>query len=426
MPAPLRSLRLGLASLAGAFPAARAQDAPRPAVEVQAGAGGFALRSADGRWRLRVGGYFQADQRWYFRDAAQAGVDGFLIRRARPIVEGTVSQYFDFRIMPDFGTGQPTIYEAYVEARLAPAFALRAGKYKPPVGLERLQSATDLRFIERGFPTNIAPNRDVGWQISGEVAGGRITYAGGVFNGVVDLGFGDVDASDAKELAGRLFVLPLAQGRNGNGNGRPELGFGVSGTIGNERGTLATPGTSSLRTPGQLTAFRYRANGNAAGTVVVDGRRTRISPQGYLFHGPVGLLAEYIRSSHALRRDTVTADLSHDAWQVAVSVFLTGERASYRSVSPRRPFAPGTGGFGAIELAVRVQGTGVDSEAFPLFADPAASARRIRAWGAGVNWHFARNVKLLADYERAVFRGGAATGDRAPEHFFATRFQTAF
>jgi len=400
---------------------AQVDSAPRPTVG--AGGDGFTLRSADGRWRLRVGGYFQADGRYYLADAQGAGTNSLIIRRARPIVEGTVSQYFDFRIMPDFGTGQPTLYEAYFEARLAAALALRAGKFKPPVGLERLQSATDLRFVERGFPTNLVPNRDVGFQASGELTGGVFTYAAGVFNGVVDLGFGDVDASDAKEVAARVFTVPFA----GRGKRAPvDLGVGLSGSIGNERGTLAAPATSALRTPGQLTAFRYRSNGAGPETVLADGMRFRLEPQAYLYAGPLGVLTQYTVSRHTVRRDSRLAKIRHYGWQVAASFFLTGERPSFRGVTPKRPFDPSTGGWGALELAARIQATGVADSAFPFFADPAVSVRRIRAWAIGLNWHFARGVKLMVDYERASFAGGASVGDRAPENFLATRLQTAF
>ena len=43
-----------------------------------------------------------------------------------------------------------------------PWFAVTAGKFKVPVGLERLQSANDIRFVERAFPTSLLPNRDLG------------------------------------------------------------------------------------------------------------------------------------------------------------------------------------------------------------------------------------------------------------------------
>ncbi len=401
-----------------------AREAARTRTLVTVGSDGFTLRSADGNWRLRVGGYFQADGRYYLKDREALGTSSLIIRRARPIVEGTVFHYFDFRILPDFGTGQPTIYEAYLEARLDPALAIRAGKFKPPVGLERLQSATDLRFVERGFPTNLVPNRDVGFMTSGDLSGGLLSYAVGLFNGVADLGFGDVDGSDAKEVAARLFTQPfILQGRRAPA----DLGFGISGSLGKERGNLTVPATSMLRTPGQVTAFRYRSNGTAAGTTLEDGTRARLEPQAYLYRGSFGFLAQYTISRHTVRRDTSAAvRIRHQAWQIAASFFLTGERASFRSLTPKRVFDPRAGTWGALELAARIQETSVAEAAFPYFADPAVSSQRIRAWTVGLNWHLARNVKLMIDYERATFLGGAATGDRPPENFLATRLQTAF
>ena len=44
----------------------------------------------------------------------------------------------------------------------------RFGKFKPPVGLERLVSDSDMLFVERALPTDLVPNRDVGVQVYGE------------------------------------------------------------------------------------------------------------------------------------------------------------------------------------------------------------------------------------------------------------------
>jgi hypothetical protein len=81
-----------------------------------------------------------------------------VIRRARPIFEGTLWRIFDFRIMPDFGGGTSALFDGYVECRFSKALRVRAGKFKPPLGLERLRSATDLDFVERGAPTSLAPS----------------------------------------------------------------------------------------------------------------------------------------------------------------------------------------------------------------------------------------------------------------------------
>lgn len=392
---------------------ALARSAPR----LTAGAEGFSLRSADGRFQFRARGYFQADGRVFPNDVPGAATNSLFLRRARPILEATIHHRFDLRLMPDFGEGRATIYEAYFDLRLGPEVAVRAGKFKPPVGLERLQSATDLRFAERGLPNNLVPNRDIGLQVSGDLAGGVAAYALGMFNGVPDYGFGDGDAGDDKDVAARVFFQPFVRAA-GPLQG---LGVGAAASTGIERGTAAAPGLPAYRTPGQQVFFRYRADGTAPNTTVADGARRRIAPQGYFHTGPLGLLAEYTFSSQEVRRDTAAlARLTHRAWQVAASWFLTGERASYRAVAPRRPFDPATGGWGAVEIAARHSVLAIDPNAFPAFANPDAAARSARAWALGVNWHLARSVKLMVDYERTSFAGGAA------EHFFVTRLQTAF
>jgi phosphate-selective porin OprO/OprP len=388
------------------------------------GSDGFVFRSADGAFRLRLSGYVQADGRFFLDDAAGAFTNTLFIRRARPVVEATVFKYFDFRLVPDFGQGAATLYDAYFEARLRPALAIRAGKFKPPIGLERLESATDIRFVERGFPTNLVPNRDVGFQVGGELAKGVVSYAVGVFNGVADLGNGDGDSNDAKDVAARLFIVPFAS----RGKNAPvDLGFGVGSSVGNEHGTITAPNTSGLRTPGQATFFKYRTGTTAAAAVIEDGRRTRLAPQAYLYRGGFGLLAEYSESKHTVRRDDVVEKIPHSAWQVLGSFLLTGEKASFKSVAPKKPLDPSKGTWGALELVFRYQETKVDASAFPAFADPAASAERARAWGAGLNWYLAKGFKIVLDYDHTTFKGGAPDGgDRPTEKFLSTRFQTAF
>src|SRR5580704_8452078 len=51
---------------------------------------GFKAVSADSNFVLRVGGYAQADGRFYLHETANNGVDTFLMRRVRPILEGTL------------------------------------------------------------------------------------------------------------------------------------------------------------------------------------------------------------------------------------------------------------------------------------------------------------------------------------------------
>jgi phosphate-selective porin OprO/OprP len=383
---------------------------------------GFSLKSADGKYTLRFRGYIQSDGRFFPSGDAVPATDNLLIRRARPIVEATVGRYFEFRLMPDFGGTSPTIFDAYWDGKFVPEFTVRAGKFKPPVGLERLQSATDIVFAERGLPTNLVPSRDVGLQVGGDVSQGVFAYQIGVFNGVPDLANGGDDLSNAKDFAARVFAQPFKVGPLRG------LGLGVAGSTGFERGSPTATGLPSYRTPGQQTVFRYNSSTTTpANNVFANGKRTRLSPQGYYYTGPLGLLGEFVLSRNEVTgAGGVTAELEHTAWQAEGSFFLTGEKAGFRSPAPKKPFDLKEGGFGAIELVARYGELSLDDASFPVFANPASSARKAKAWGIGVNWHFTRAVKVAVNYERSTFEGGAATGDREPENALITRFQTSF
>jgi phosphate-selective porin OprO/OprP len=392
------------------------------APRVEAGTGGFRVGAPDDAFVIRFRGYVQEDGRFFGADAP-AGNGSFLLRRVRPILEGTVFRYYDFRVMTDFGEGKVSLQDAYADVRFVPWLRLRAGKFKPPVGLERLQSATSLAFIERGFVSSLAPNRDVGAQLWGELAGGAVSWAAGVFNGVPDGASADADSENGKDLAGRIFLEPF---RRSGVAGLKGLGAGIAATRGTQSASPGAPFLASYRTPAQLSLFGYRSDGTPGGTAIADGLRTRVVPQGWWYAGPVGVLGEYAVSSQRVALDEARATLRNRAWNLSAGVVLTGESASYAGVRPRRDLDPATGGWGALELVGRLQALELDDGAFPTFADPARSPLAAHARGAGVNWYLDRNLKLSADYERTSFHGGRSGGDRPAEGVLLTRLQLAF
>lgn len=402
---------------------------------VSAGANGFTIRSADTNFVLKLRGYVQADARFFPNDNASGSVnDAFLMRRVRPIIEGTVFENFDYRLMLDFGSGLTSsgsnvgfTQDACVTARLWPEFQIQAGKFKEPVGLERLQSGASILFVERGYPTQIAPNRDVGVQLQGEIGGGLFSYAAGIFNGVADGGSGDIETSDdEKDFAGRIFSHPF---KNSNDRALQGLGIGVSGTFGNQEGALR-----NYVTPGQQRFFSYRTGAGtnaAAANVVANGDHWRISPQAYYYLGPFGLLGEYIISEHTVGRTAggpaTVVSLRNTAWQIAASYILTGEDNSFKPLVPRNPFTIGNPGWGAWEAKARVGKLRIDDNTFPLYANPATSARSAFSWAVGLNWHLNKNIKLQLDYEQTEFDDGAlnpftANGEKA----VLTRAQFSF
>ena len=158
-----------------------AEAAKKSTAVVKASNAGFSLESADGQHVIKLRGLLQVDHRLYFEGAndvrnrtnQRAGdldangfhdaADSWLARRIRPTIEGTLFGKYDFRFTPEFAGGNASVVDAYIDARFDPAFKVRAGKFKSFVGLERLQSGADIKFLERSYVTNaIIPNRDFG------------------------------------------------------------------------------------------------------------------------------------------------------------------------------------------------------------------------------------------------------------------------
>lgn len=379
--------------------------------------------SADGRFRLRLRGYFQSDSRFFFDNDHTPATGTFLLRRVRPVWEATVGRIVDLRLMPDFGEGRVTIFDAHLDLRLSPYFNIRSGKFKPPLGLERLQSATDIIFIERSINTSFAPNRDVGVQMYGDVSGGVIQYQAGLFNGVPDLGFGDGDGDDQKDIAARLFFEPFARSSIG---ALKEFGFGIAGTRGGHHGSASAPGLQTYRTPAQQAAFIFRSDGRATGTTIADGLHTRVAPQGYWYVGPVGTLWEYTRIGQFVRLGTNARRLEHSAFNVTTSLTLTGEHPTYRGLAPNKPFDPQRHQWGAFELGFRYNRFNIDPDAFPIFADTASQPHRADSRGVAFNWYLNRGIRFMVDYSVTRFRGGAAGGNRDAERTLQTRIQHSF
>lgn len=474
---------------------------------VKASEKGFGLQSGDGQHEIRLRGLIQADYREFaegtnltqkaapgastagYLDNTEEANNATLLRRVRPTIEGTVFGKYDFRFTPEFGDGKSQVIDAYLDARLAPALKVRAGKFKPIVGLERLQSGSDIKFVERSYVSSILPNRDVGVSIYGDLLDSKLSYAVGVFNGVTD-GGDNTTASDVnkdKDFAARIFASPFKD----SDNALAGLSVGLAGTYGNVDGNIKdtvngsiTELTSGYKTEGQQTFFRYVDSSllrsgigeNLTGTggpgpswlAHADGRRYRFSPQATYYYGPFGLLTEYVRESQEVSvgaGNYKKTTLNHDAWQIAASWLLTGETASFKGVTPKRNFDLDKGGWGAWELVARYSELELDDDTFAfgnlagtgvntggtlltrnhyLYSDPKSSAKSAKTWTAGINWYLNPEVKFSVNYAQTSFDGGgndltsssantfadlvtqAAVRDRDDERALLARFQIAF
>lgn len=358
---------------------------------------GLWFSTEDGSTHLQVHGYVQADNRMFSANTKGEELDTFLFRRMRPLFEGTLFNNVDFRFMPDFGQNNPQVQEAYLELKTLPFAKLRVGKFKEPIGLEVLQSDRYLKFPERSMASDLAPLRYIGAQLSGGILKDSVTYEGGYFNGSSDGSNGVFTQwAHGNEGVGRVFLRPFAAT---GANALHQLGFGLAGSSGSQRGTIA-----GLKTVGQTTFFRYSS------TTVADGSHSRLSPQAYYYVGPFGLLGEYTVSSQDVLNKGVVGKITNQSWQAQGSVLLTGEKNSYGAIRPRNSFEPNRGfrHFGAVEVAARYAQLAIDGTAFAGFAKSTTAAQQAKEVGVGVNWHLNQYVKLVTDYEHTTFRMASA------------------
>ncbi len=389
------------------------------------GNAGTGYRWDKGRGEIRLAGFMQLDTRSYFDDPADWGTDNFLLRRIQPSLEIKFNKTYSFFIMPSFGT-TPGILDVYFEGQFAKPFNVRLGKFKSPFGLERLQSATALAFNERAFPTNLAPNREIGGQVFGTILRDTTEYQLGVFYGGVDNSSGlrgSVISSNSSgvDFVARIFSHPF---KHSSSNALQGLGIGAAYSYGTQQGS-AERGDAHLPTflsPGQQLIASYVQGAFA------DGSRERIGPQLYYHYGPLGVMSEYTVTQQNIKLGSISDKVTHDAFQVQVSWVLFNGDASFRRIRPDEPMTLNNlGSLGAVQVAGRYSELNLDNRAFDhgLF-NSNRSIRQAQEWGVGLNWYLNRNIKFQLDYSQTHFTQGDTGGNRPDEKVLFSRMQLAF
>jgi phosphate-selective porin OprO and OprP len=389
-----------------------AAEKPKPAPFITAGETGFSMKSANSNFILNLSGFAQVDGHYYASPVTTSVKDTMTIRRLRAIASGTVYHDFDYYMQVDFGAGNsvtPTndslLQDAYVNIHPWKALQLQVGKFKAPVSLEILPLDQYLWFLERGFPTELAINRDVGAELHGDLWNGALTYAAGAFDGIPDgngnSGSGDIAVSqNDPTAAGRLVTFPF---RNTQISALQNFGFGVGSSYGYQGGTT----TPTFTTVGRQTFFSY------SNTVNQGGQELRIDPQGYYWWGPFCSYWEYAIDTEKYTMPTKgrATYLQNSGWDIDASWYLTGESNIF-GVLPKvaSPFRFDGSGWGSFQLAARFGQLDLDPAAFPLYA-AAGSAQKATSWSVSLNWYLNHNVKAIFEYSQTAFSGGSRLPD---------------
>jgi phosphate-selective porin OprO/OprP len=364
------------------------------------------------------------------------------LRRVRLPITGTVGQIFEYNVTPEFATGTANttaagLWDAFATAAFHPSASLRVGKF-PTAAI--LEPGGNRHFVESPFANQLAPNRDLGFELYGTVPGVAkyLSYRLGVVTGQpnnnVNFGGGTPNLSDGDfTLAGRFTLTPFAAAE-GNVS---KLAFSVGFTAGNEVGTA---GTNLLNGLNNITSNAAQQIFNYGATLRLNGTHRRLSPAiEWYADSPFSFAAEYIAEQEdldvAVGGPTRTFD--NEAWRASAGYVLTGESAAKTGVTPRNPFKLGAEGWGAFEVVARVSGLKLDSDLFLPIASGGAGINRNNnveeafAYGLGLNWFLNRNVIFLFNIEQTEFEGGgtptAQVGARADhETAFLTRFHFQF
>ncbi|HEV3262452.1 MAG TPA: porin, partial [Gemmataceae bacterium] len=392
----------------------------------------FAIQSADKNFYLRFTGQVQADYRSFLEEGDRTDIDTFLIRRARFGLEATMAQYYEFRLLPDFGQGRAVVQDAYMNIHYWDAFQFEVGKFKQPVSYEQLIQDRFVPTAERSLIDQLVPARDEGAMIHGQnLFCGRLDWAFAVSNGEIN---GDTDTNEHKDVNGRVVVRPFY--RRDSASFLNWLGVGVSGGVGVEQ-ELVSPAT--LRTPLTVPWFQFNPG------VRADGVRWRLSPELSYFYRSFGLAAQYYAQEQKLRpsltgpASRLLIDVPAEGGYVMATYLLTGEeRTTYSApVKPLHPFDPCHPWAcpGAWELVGRVsrldESDVVFARGLARLADPTRFSDGATEMTLGFNWYLNAWVRMQMNWEHAWFDqavqlGSGASGLTRDSDALVVRFQIIF
>lgn len=363
----------------------------------------FKLESKDKKFELRLFGIVQADFRDYLRKSDRSDYDRFLVRRARPYIEGHVMGDFDYRLMMDLGQGEVDLLDAFIDAKLfGKALRFRAGKYKQPFSYEqfRMEDLT-LAVFERSALDTLAPARNVGAMIHGSFGDKNVDYAIGLSNGLRDSDF--EEKRNEKDVVGRVVARPF---RGWAGAALSRFQFGISAAYGEETDAFDPEAFAS---PMRVRYFQFAEGVNAAGP------RFRTSPEVAYFYGPWAFAAQYLTQRQRVESSKVPGSPSvmvpMDAFYVLTSFVLTGEhRTSYAEfIHPKNPVTLDGGwkGTGALELTLRTSGMKIGDVVFDdryKLAEAGQVSDRLNEISVGLNWYVSRWVWVMGNFEHCWFK----------------------
>lgn len=355
-------------------------------------------------------GRIQADSATFSQDRpnkAQLGdiPNGVDFRRVRMGIQGKGYEVWSYRLEVDFVQAdaqtkqRPRITDCYGELHELPWLGtLRLGQFREPFSIERVTSANDLTFIERGLPQAFNPARKLGAMAYDHSQNEQWYWWNGVFaQNSTDFGeqFGNAGRFATVD---RLVWLPWYDQASG---GRYLAQFGAAYTyqrVGDQTRKFSSTPEVSMQFGGNSVIPSFVSTGNI---LMNDFQIAHVEASTVL--GPLSFQAEYYGTF--VNQVAGPQVFLHGAYAY-VSYFLTGEnrvydrnQGIYVATKPHSDFFRVRGergvamGPGAWEVAARVSTLNL--------SDRNVQGGQLTDLTFGVNWYLNFQTKLMFNYVHA-------------------------
>lgn len=376
------------------------------------GRDGVGFATLDDEFLLKFRAEFQADNMNYLGAAQSPVHSGFYLPRVRYYFQGHYTKPIDYQLSfqrsyTSFGFLNVFANFNYFDDK----FQARIGRFKVPFTYEWYK-LNNYRFItpERSlFAANFGVNREIGAMAWGEILNKRLEYAVGIFDGPRN---SSQDYNASKDVAAFLNYRPF-----NNWKDSPLTNFNVGGsmTYGSQDNpvipTVLTTNTNATNDP----ILGSNPTSNAAlpflafnTNVREKGIRSLWELHAAYYVNGFSFIAAWDagQDSYALTNSNpVPIDIG--GFFVSGSYLITGETLNERTVvDPIRRFdlRKGQFGLGAIEPFARFSAITLSDEVFTAgLADPNLWTSRVQLTDLGVNWYINRAVKLVFDWQHAIF-----------------------
>lgn len=394
--------------------------------------GRITFSAPDGDFSIALRALIQFDIASYGSNKTVAPFSsGSNFRRARLGLSGTALHDWSYEFLTDLGgsgTGSAAISSAWLQYDGLGPLHLRIGAYAPPESFDDSTATTDLTFLERAQPADLA--RGIAGS-DGREAVTLYAYDDQYFAALSLTGGTTSDAAAWREqeaLVGR-YAWRLWH------DGDSSIALGVDSTyVLQAAGNMAGPGVQPVR-------LRERPELN------VDSQNIRLVDTGNIDAGHVVEWgAETAGNWHSLygqggyfgytvvRPAGTLPDPVFGGWYAQASWTLTrevrpwrSERGAYGMPLPAQDFAPDAGGFGAWEIAARYSDLDLnDRQGIAATATPLDGIRggAQRIWTIGLNWYPGPALRFLADYQHTDVSRLNAAGNNAGARLDAVSLRT--